>query len=45
MGGTVHKNPLTSETIKKLYEEGELTDADTRDPRVLLLVLRLHLLW
>lgn len=36
IAGTVHKNPLTSETIKKLYEEGELTDADTRDPRVLL---------
>ena len=34
IAGTVHKNPLTSETIKKLYEKGELADADTRDPRV-----------
>ena len=36
IAGTVHKNPLTSETIKKLYEKGELADADTRNPRVLL---------
>ena len=36
IAGTVHNNPLTGETIKNLYEEGELTDADTRDPRVLL---------
>ena len=36
IAGTVHKNPLTGETIEKLYEQGELTDADTRDPRALL---------
>ena len=36
IAGTVHKNPLTDETIKKLYERGELADADTRNPRVLL---------
>ena len=36
IAGTVHKNPLTGETIKKLYEKGELADADTRNPRVLL---------
>ncbi|KAJ7388220.1 BTB/POZ domain-containing protein kctd1, partial [Desmophyllum pertusum] len=36
IAGTVHKNPLTGETIQKLYEKGELADADTRDPRVLL---------
>jgi len=29
IAGTVHKNPLTSETIKKLYEDGELTDMPT----------------
>ena len=36
IAGTVHKNPLTGETIEKLYEEGELTDANTRDPRAVL---------
>lgn len=36
IAGTVHKNPLTGETIQKLYEKRELADADTRDPRVLL---------
>ena len=36
IAGTVHKNPLTGETIKKLYEQGELVDADTQDPRALL---------
>ena len=36
IAGTVHKNPLTGETIKKLYERGQLADADTRNPRVLL---------
>ena len=36
IAGTVHKNPLTSEIIQKLYNAGELADADTRDPRVLL---------
>ena len=34
--GTVHKNPLTSEIIQKLYDVGELADADTLDPRALL---------
>ena len=36
ISGTVHKNPLTGETIRKLYERGELADAGTRNPRVLL---------
>ena len=38
IAGTVHKNPLTSEIIQKLYDAGELADADadTRDPRALL---------
>lgn len=36
IAGTVHKNPLTSEIIQKLYDVGELADADTRDPRALL---------
>ena len=36
IAGTVHKNPLTSEIIEKLYDAGELADADTRDPRALL---------
>jgi len=36
IAGTVYKNPLIGETIKKLYEKGELANADTRDPRVLL---------
>ena len=34
--GTVHKNPLTSEIIQKLYDVGELADTDTLDPRALL---------
>ena len=33
---TVHKIPLTVHTIKALYEKGELGDADTQNPRVLL---------
>lgn len=36
IAGTVHKNALTSEIIQKLYDVGELADADTRDPRALL---------
>jgi len=32
VAGTVHKNPLTSEIIQKLYDVGELADADTLDP-------------
>ena len=36
IAGTVHKKPLTSEIIQKLYDAGELADADTRDPRALL---------
>lgn len=36
IAGTVHKNPLTREIISKLYEEGELGQYNTRNPRVLL---------
>ena len=36
IAATVHKNPLTSEVVKKLFDEGELGPADTEDPRVLL---------
>ena len=34
--GTVHKSPLTSEIMQKLYHVGELADADMRDNRALL---------
>ena len=36
INSTVHKNPVTGETVKKLYDECKLTDADTSDPLVLL---------
>lgn len=36
IAGTVHKIPLTTEIVKKLYEKGELADADTLSPRALL---------
>ena len=36
IAGTVHKNPLTTKIIQKLYDVGELADADTLDPRALL---------
>ena len=36
IAGTVHKNPLTTEIIQKLYDVGELATADMRDPRALL---------
>ena len=32
----VHKNPLTAETVQKLFEAGELASAETRNPRLLL---------
>lgn len=36
IAATVHKIPLTADTIKKLYEKGELADVDTQSPRALL---------
>lgn len=36
IAGTVHKKPLTSETIQILYEKGQLGEATTNDPQVLL---------
>ena len=33
---TVHKVPLTADTVKKLYERGELADVSTESPRALL---------
>ena len=36
IAGAVHKVPLTNETVKKFYEKGELSDADTLSPRALL---------
>ena len=36
IAGTVHKKPLTSEIIQTLYDKGQLGDATTQDPRVLL---------
>lgn len=36
IAGTIHKTPLTSEAIQKLYEKGELADATTHNPRALL---------
>ena len=36
IAGTIHKTPLTSETIQKLYQKGELAQATTHDPRALL---------
>ena len=36
IAGTVHKKPLTGELIQTLYEKGQLGDATTQDPRVLL---------
>ena len=34
--GTVHKTPLTAETVQKLFEAGELASAETKNPRLLL---------
>ena len=36
IAGTVHKKPLTGELTQTLYEKGQLGDATTQDPRVLL---------
>ena len=36
IAGTVHKKPLIGELIQTLYEKGQLGDATTQDPRVLL---------
>ena len=36
IAGTVPKNPLTAETVQKLFEAGELASAETRNPRLLL---------
>ena len=36
IAGTVHKNPLTAETVQKLFEARELASAETRNPRLLL---------
>ena len=35
IAGTVHKNPLTTETVQKLFKAGELASAKTRNPRLL----------
>ena len=36
IAGTVHKNPLTAEAVQQLFEKGELTSAETSNPRGLL---------
>ena len=36
IAGTVHKNSLTTETVQKLFEAGQLASAETRNPRLLL---------
>ena len=36
IAGTVHKNPLTAEAVQQLFEKGELTNAETSNPRGLL---------
>ena len=36
IAGTVHKEPLSTEVIQKLYKKGELAEASTRDPRALM---------
>ena len=36
IAGTGHKNATTAETIKKLYEKGELADVVKQNPRVFL---------
>ena len=36
IAGTVHKSPLTPETVQLLFEKGELTSAETSDPRALM---------
>ena len=36
IAGTVHKDPISAEVIKKLYKKVELAEASTRDPRALM---------
>ena len=36
IAGTVHKEPLSTEVIQKLYKKGELAETSTRDPRALM---------
>ena len=36
IAGTVHKEPLSTEVIQKLYKKGERDKASTRDPRALM---------
>ena len=36
IAGTVHKNSLTAEAVQQLFEKGELTSAETSNPRGLL---------
>ena len=36
IAGTVHKSPLTPETVQLLFEKGELMSAETSDPRALM---------
>ncbi|XP_028401214.1 uncharacterized protein LOC114524266 [Dendronephthya gigantea] len=36
VGPVIHKHPITSEQLQKLYESGELTDYDSKNPRKLL---------
>ena len=36
IAGTVHKSPLTPETVQLLFEKGELASAETSDPRALM---------
>ena len=36
IAGTVHKSPLTPETVQLLFEKGEFTSAETSDPRALM---------
>ncbi|KAL9953873.1 hypothetical protein ACROYT_G041346 [Oculina patagonica] len=35
VAGVVHKTPITSEQLQKLFESGQLGNADTKDPKQL----------
>ena len=35
VGPVVHKTPITSEQLQKLFESGQLGNADTKDPKQL----------